>query len=156
MASPQSSLKLFSGMFFDTRIHNPTTATTAQVLTDATSLFYLDGSLYSHFGFIVAYVSGSGGIIQVEIVAAEDTAFATNLTVIKDTGAIDLDAADDRIMLECSAEEIAQEGSDAGTSLLRYVSVRIDCGHADDIGLVTMIGCPRWGYSGLTTTTRQA
>ena len=155
MASPQGSNRFFSDFFVDTRIHNPTTATTAQVLTDATSLFYLDGSLYSHFAFAVAYVSGSGGIIQVELVAADDVAFATNVTVIKDSGAIDLDAADDRYLTECSAEEIAQESADAGATL-RYVSVRLDCGHADDIALVTMIAKPRFPRDGITTLTRQA
>ena len=155
MASPQASQKLMSELFIDSRIHNPTTATTAQVLTDATSLFYLDGSLFSHFCFVTAFVSGSGGIIQVELVAADDVAFATNLVVIKDTGAIDLDAADDRVILECSAEEIAQESADAGANS-RYVSLRIDAGHADDIALVTMIAKPRFPRLNLTTATRQA
>lgn len=155
MASPQAANHFLSEFFIDTRIHNPTTATDAQVLTNATDLFYLDGSLYSRFCFVVAFVSGTGGITQVEIVAADDVAFATNLTVITDTGAIDLDAADDRVIVECTAEQIAQESSDAGANL-RYVSVRIDAAHADDIALVTMIATPRFPRNAITTATRQA
>jgi len=140
---------------FDSRLHDPTTATTAQPLTDATSIFYLDGSLYTHFVYVVHYHSGSGGVIQVEIVAADDVAFATNKTVIRDSGAIDLDAADDRYIIECTAEEIAQESSDAAAAL-RYVTVQLDCAHADDKATVFIFAKPRFAHGTITTVKRQA
>lgn len=155
MASAQSSYHFLSEYFIDSRLHDPIVGTTAQVLTDATSLFYLDGSLFSRFLFDVHFHSGSGGIIQVEIVAADDVAFSTNLTVIKDSGTIDLDAQDDRIIMECTAEEIAHLSA-AGGYALRYVSVRIDCGHADDKAVVFMLATPRFPRLALTTATRQA
>lgn len=155
MASTQAAYKLLSGFFVDSRLHDPTTATTAQVLTDATNIFYLDASLYSHFLFDVHFHSGSGGIIQVEIVAADDVLFTTNVTQITDSGTIDLDAQDDRYIVECSAEQIMHASAAAGAAL-RYVTVRIDAAHADDKATVFMLAVPRFPRLALTTATRQA
>lgn len=151
MASALASRKITQDYKIDVRTHNPTTGTTAQVLTDATNIWYWDAGLYEQFCFVVSFLSGSGGIIQAEIVAADDIAFTTNVTVIKDTGAIDLDALDDYTILECIAEEIAQLSATA-----RYITVRIDTGHADDIATVVFIARPKWAYLGHTVLTRQA
>lgn len=157
MASAVSVNKFLSDNFIDSRHHDPGVDTALICSPDGgTTKRVLDLSLFEWFVVGAHIQAGTGGITKVEIVAAEDSAMSVGLTVIKDSGTLDLDAEDDRIYLECSAAEVAQLGEAAGLNL-RYVAARITCADTGDEAIVTYIGHkPRFAYSGLTTATRQA
>lgn len=157
MASAVSANKFLSDNFIDSRHHDP--GGTGAVICSpdgGTTKRVVDMSLFEGFVAGAHFQAGTGGVTKVEIVAAEDEAMATNLTVIKDSGTIDLDAEDDRIYLECTAAEIAQLGEASGYAL-RYAAARLTCADAADEAVVTYIGLkPRFAYNGLSTATRQA
>lgn len=151
MASPQGSQKFGSELFIRSYDHDPGGTSATITSTDGgTTLSYLDMSLYSHFGVNVkpSVLAGSG-VTKVEIVASAATSFSS-VTVIKDSGTVAADAIQDNVFQECSAEEIAQEGSDAGVAL-RYVAARITCQNAGDEAVVTYIAKPRFPRLDLTT-----
>lgn len=95
---------------------------------------------------------GGGGVVKVEIVAADDAAMSTHLTVVKDSGTVAADALNDVVFLEALASEVRQLSEELGYAL-RYVAARITCGHAGDEANVLYVGLnPRFSYSGLTAT----
>jgi hypothetical protein len=114
-----------------------------------TTIRYFDMRDYSHFmALVMVTIVAAGGTTKVEIVASATTAFSA-VTVIKDSGTVAADAVGDYVVLECSAEEIAQEGADAGVEL-RYVAVRTTQATNTDEGVVVYVATPRHAYSGLT------
>jgi hypothetical protein len=150
MASPQASAKLTSKLKVASFDHDPG-GTSAVLLSGdgGTTISYVDGRDYSNFLFIAKpSVLAGNGITKLEIVASATTTFAA-VTVIKDSGTVAADAIADYVVEECTAEEIAQEASDAGVEL-RYVTARLTCHNAGDEAVVTFVGVPRHAYLGLT------
>jgi hypothetical protein len=153
MASPQASAKLTSKLKVSIHDHDPG-STDAKLLSGdgGTTIAYVDGRDYHNFLYeaMASTLTGSG-ITKLEIVASATTAFSA-VTVIKDSGTVAADAVGDYVVLECTAEEIAQEGADAGVEL-RYVTARLTCQNAADEAVVAFVGVPRHAYSGLTANT---
>lgn len=154
MVSALASERIGSRLFLHAYDHDPG-ATTAIVCSP-------DGgankrsfaiALAEAFGVLVKpTVVGGNGITKVEIVAADDAAMTTNLTVVKDSGAIQADALDDQVFLECLASEVRQL-SDAGGFNLQYVAARITMATATDEASVVYVGfSPRYPRTGLTAT----
>lgn len=154
MASPQGSDKIRSTIKIAMYDHDPG-ATTA-IITSAdggTTKQYLDMRDYLNFSVAAALtVPGtSGAITKLEIVASATTDFA-NVVVVKDSGAVDADAAGDWLIEECTAEEVAQLGTD-NSAELRYVAGRLTMDAADAEASVTYIAIPRYPRKDLTPET---
>lgn len=140
MPSPQASQKFLSRHFVRSYDHDPGATTAVLVSPDGgTTIRYLDMKEYHEFvcSAMSSTLTGAG-ITKLEIVASATTAFSS-VVVIKDSGTVVGDAVGDNIVLSCSAEEIAQEGADAGVAL-RYVAGRVTCANAADEAVVTYIG----------------
>lgn len=153
MASPQASMKLLSGNFIALYDHDPggTSATLASP-DGGTTIRYIDMRDYNCFAVAAMSSTLAGnGITKLEIVASATPDFSA-VTVIKDSGTVAADAVGDFVVEECTAEEIAQEASDAGVEL-RYVAARLTCQNAADEAVVAYIAKPRFAYSGLTADT---
>lgn len=141
MASPTATQHVRSNLKIQVWDHDPDTASALVVSSDAgTTDRYMDMRDLSHFAVIATNGALTGaGITKLEIVAATDTS-GTNLTVIKDSGTVAADALGDWVMEECTAEEVAQEGADAGVVGLRYVAGRLTLANSSDESIVTYIG----------------
>jgi hypothetical protein len=143
MASAAATQKFFANNKVEMFHHAPAAAATEQsVKAGATTTTWKD--LRDYDGFAVLAMLGlktGNGLIELSIYAAEDDS-GTNATEIKTSGVVAADAVGDYVMLECSAEEIAQLGRAAGYDL-RYVAGYVDCHHDDDEVEVTYIrfGC---------------
>lgn len=152
MASAISSEKLFSAQKIEMFDHDPG-ATSATLVSGFGTSGY--ASLKDYGGFAVVAMSSAltgAGISKLEIVAADDTS-GTNVTVIKDSGAVVCDAVGDYVVEECTAEEIAQLSAASGYSL-QYVGARITVANAADEAVVTCIRhSPRFPQTGLTADT---
>lgn len=146
MASTIATNKLRSNLAVRTYIHNPATATDAQVVA------WVDLSLYANFMAQVTFVSGTG-VLTFRILASESSTGAGSPIEVKAHAApTAADAEDDSLTLECSASELAKLGNATGVNL-RYVGVEMDMDHADDICAVTYIRAnPAFAGEGLTPT----
>ena len=151
MAAQASTQKFRSNFSLAVYDHDPDTGSAIVVTPDAgTTDRYLDMSQYGHFVVVCAFTTGTA-VTKVEIVAASDTA-GTDLTVIKDSGSITLNALGEFHVEECSAEEVAQAGASSALNL-RYVGARITSSSGDE-ALVTYIGMePAHSYLNLTPAT---
>ena len=152
MASALTSAKLSTALKAGVWDHDPGTASAIVATSDGSTKLYLDGSLYSEFMFLVnTSVLAGTGVTLVELVAADDTAMSTNLTVIVSSGAVAADAIADYVVVECTADQIAQLSAASGYSL-RYVSVRVTCQGAGDEAKIVYVARPIVATSGLTAT----
>jgi hypothetical protein len=107
-----------------------------------------------YYGLAVVAMASAltgNGITKVEIVASATPAFSA-VTVIADSGTVAADAVGDYVPIECTAEQVAQEASDAGVDL-RYVAARLTCQNAADEAVVAYFATPRHATLGLTATT---
>lgn len=151
MASALSISKLFANAMIQMWDHDPG-ATSAVICSPDGGTTKRVVDLRDYEGFAVVAMSSTltgAGITKLEIVASEDSAGATNLTVVKDSGTVAADAVGDFVALECTAEELAQLDPD-----LRYVAARLTCANAADEAVVTYIRHkPRFATSGLTANT---
>lgn len=127
MASSVATNKLRSNIAARTYIHNPTTATTAEVVA------WVDLSLFANFMALAAFVSGTG-VLTMRIMASASSDGSNPVEVKAHAAPTAADAEDDQLALECSAQELAKLGTD-----LRYVGVEMDMDHADDIVAVTYL-----------------
>lgn len=133
MASAVSTQKVFSQQAIAA---GRATGTAGTVLCPTT---FLDLRDFDSFAVIAMLAAKTGnGITKLEIVAAEDSAGSSNLTVIKDSGTVAADALGDYVVQECTAAEIAQLGRASGYAL-RYVAARVTLHNAADVAAVTMI-----------------
>lgn len=139
MASAQNSNHMRSNYSVRTYIHNPTTATDAQVVA------WVPFTIFSHFMAVVSFVSGTG-VLTFRIMAAKDANGTGAVEVKTHAAPTAADAEDDQLVLECAAEELPALG--AG---LDYIGVEMDMDHADDICAVTYVRkAGRFAYAGLT------
>lgn len=153
MASPQTSNKLFGKIPAALYDHDPGgTSATLCSPDGGTTIRYVDMRDYLAFGVLAMSSALTGnGITLLEIVASATADFSA-VTVIKTSGVVAADAVGDYVVAECTAEEIAQEGADAGVDL-RYAAARLTVANAADEAVVAYIGTPRFAYSGLTANT---
>ncbi len=151
MASALSVEYLGSRLKMTAYDHDPgATSATLCSPDGGTTIRYYDMKEYRKFAVLAKpTIVGGNGITKVEIVASATTAFSS-VTVIKDSGAIQADALDDFVFLECSAEEIAHLATSVD---LRYVAARLTNATGTDEVSVVYIGEPIREYSGLTATT---
>ena len=138
-SSVTSAEKLFSQALITMYDHDPG-GTSATVVTPdgGTTLRYVD--LLEYGGFAVAAMSSTltgNGISLLEIVAADDTA-GTNAIQVKTSGAVTADAVGDMVVLECTADEVAQLSAE-NSYTSRYVAGRITVANAADEAVVTYI-----------------
>lgn len=139
MASAVATHKASAQVAQVTYVHNPADATVA------TEIAWVDMSLFGLFLAAATLVSGTG-ILTFRILASAVAAGTDSVEVKAHATPTTADAAGDMLVLECSAEELAALGTD-----LRYVSVEIDCDHADDIVAVTYTRmAPKFAYLNLT------
>jgi hypothetical protein len=151
MASSLAVSKFLSKNYVEVWDHDPDTASAIVVTPDGgTTDKYIDMKGYGVFTVLVIQTVLSGtGVTKVEIVAADDTT-GTNLTVIRDSGAITLNALAEWWAGECTAAEIKQLSEESGYNL-RYVSVRTTQNGAGDESIVVFIASqPTFAYSDLT------
>lgn len=141
MASAVETNKLRCELAARTYIHNPATATTAEVVA------WVDMALYASFLALASLVSGTG-ILTFRIMASASEDGSNPVEVRAHAAPTAADAEDDQLALECSSSELAELGTD-----LRYVGVEMDMDHADDIVAVTYIRAnPKFAAPGLTPT----
>ena len=140
MASPQASDKVATKLNVQMWDHDPDSTAARLVSPDAnTTKRVVDMRDYTHFAVgAMATVLGGANMTKLEIVASDDAAGATNLTVIKDSGTLAADAQGDWAWLECTAKEIRQESEEGGYAL-RYVAARITMADAGDEAAVVYI-----------------
>lgn len=98
-------------------------------------------------------VKGSSGAVSVfELTASDDSAGATNKTIIKAFGTTLPTTAGDQVFLELQAEEIKAIGDAAGVKL-RYVSAKISTLVAADVAVLSYLvpeAANRFPQDGLT------
>lgn len=133
MASAVSTQKVFSR---EAIAAARATGAAGTVLSPSTLLDLRDFDSFAALAMLAAKTGA--GITKLEIVAAEDAAGNSNLTVIKDSGTVAADALGDYVVQECTAEEIAQIGRASGYAL-RYVAARVTLANAADVAAVTVI-----------------
>ena len=147
MASPQASDKLFSREALYAYDHDPADASVD------TEIAWVDMRDYEQFAVLLfTSVLGGTGPTAFSIIAnAESDGSGTDVTIKTHAIGSSPNAVGDFLVLQCTAEEIAQEASDAGVANARYVCVRVTCNHTGDECVVfyQRTGCKR-AYAGLT------
>lgn len=150
MASPQASDKFFANNKVTQYDHDPANSTVA------TAIGWVDMRDYGNFAALCFTSSlGGNGPTAFSIIADSDSDGGSGSNVIIKTHAVGSapDAVGDYLVLECTAEELAQEGADNSVDL-RYVSVKVTCHHTDDEAVVTYIRSEaRRAADGLTADT---
>ena len=154
MPSIQASSKLFDDVSVTGYFHVP--GGTGAVICSpdgGTTKKSVDMRDYSVLSVVcIASVLVGVGVNLLEIVAAEDAAMATNLTVIK-SSVITANVLGGKCGIECTDEEISGIGSPLGYKL-RYAAARLTVANAGDKVAVTYIrSLPRFAYLGQTSFT---
>lgn len=152
MPSALALSKLMTELKLQMFDHDPG-ATTAIVTSPdgGTTKRVVDFASYTHL-LVAAKPSivAAGGLTLLEIIAADDSAMSANVTVVKTT-TIAADSLNDYVVLECSAEEVAQLSA-AGGFALRYVAARLTMATNTDEAVVVYLALPRFHYDGQTAT----
>lgn len=155
MASPQASDKWLTRNKLQIWDHDPG-STSATVITPDGGTTERWADMRDFSGFVCAAMSSTlngNGITKLEIVANDESDGSGTDVVIKDSGTVAADAVGDWVVLECTVEELAQEGADNSVDL-RYVAGRITVADAADEAVVVYIRTePRWAYDALTPAT---
>ncbi len=146
MASSVSTDKLFTTHAIASYDFDPNS-------TAATDVAWVDLRDYSNFAVIAmtSASTGAAGPVAFKILANSDSAGGgTDVEVKAHAVGSAPDAVGDYLVLECTAEEIAELASD-NSSALRYVSANIAMGNAADEAVVTYIRTgARFQYDGMT------
>lgn len=146
MASPQAPDKLASNLKINVYDHDPDD-------TDPDHVEWVDMKGYENFMAILFRSVGSGDIDEFSIDAnAESDGGGTDVEIETHALGSSVDAVGDYIILECTAEQIAQEGADNGEDL-RYVSATVEQATAGDECVVVYIRKPLRPQDGLTADT---
>lgn len=143
MASAQTPAKLTSEVAQTMYVHNIADATVA------TKIAWVDMRGYEKILVGVTLVSGTG-LLTVKLFASGSSTGADTPVVIRaHADPTVADAAGDVVYLECTAEELpALETSTCVRP--RYVSVEVDCDHADDIVAISYVRTGGAAYSAMT------
>lgn len=160
MASALAPNSLLSRLLVKRFVHDPGATTAVLASPDGgTTPYYFDMAKAEKVVVEVApTIVGGNGITLVRVFASEDVAGATNATLIRTSGAIQLDNIDgsansggDVYRTEVHAQEIAQLAA-ASSLALRYLTVEITTSTNTDEASVSFIAEPKQQYSGLTGT----
>ena len=148
MASPQASDKLASQLAVTQYDFDPDSA-------DATDVAWVDMRDFDNFMVLVFRSVGTGDVDTFKILAnAESDGGGTDVEIKAHALGTAVDAVGDYVVLECTAEEIAQEAADAGVDNVRYVSASVELATSTDECVVTYIrGGAKRKYDGLTADT---
>ncbi len=147
MASPQASDKLFSNLALYAYDHDPANSTVA------TDIAWVDMRDYENFAALVftSALGGSGPTVFTIIANAQSNGGGTDVVIKSHAVGSAPNAVGDFLVLECTAEEIAQEAADAGIANVRYVSAKVTCQHTDDEAVVLYLrGGAKRAADGLT------
>lgn len=145
MASSVSTDKLFTTHAIASYDFDPDS-------TAATDVAWVDLRDYSNFAVVAMTSATTGnGPVAFKILANSDSAGGgTDVEVKAHAVASAPDAVGDYLVLECTAEEIAELASD-NSSALRYVSANIAMKNAADEAVVTYIRTgARFQHDGMT------
>ena len=99
---------------------------------------WVDMRDFSHILVGFMRTVGTGALDTFQIIAnnAADGS-GTDVVIVVHAVASEPDAVGDQLWLECSEQQIAQEGEDAGIGDLRYVSANIEFATLGDEGVVS-------------------
>lgn len=145
MVSPQAANKLFANLAIKSYWKDGNYST----LSDIDE--WVDMRDFSNFAAILTAGNLTGaGVVDLKIYADQDSDGGDSNILIADwTGSVGT-AEGDQIVLECTAEQIAQEGAD-NSKELRYVSAYIQLANSGDEAVVTYVrGGARFPQDGLT------
>jgi len=152
MASPQSVNKMLSN-YKQVEVVDASDRTTAAVIpvTEANVVgTWFDMRDYSNVMVKCILHTRADNIEEFSIVADSDSdGGGGNVTIVEHSDPTDADAAGDSVVLECSAEQIVQEGSD-NSEYLRYISAKVKTGNASDRVTIVITGIPKHAQDGLT------
>ncbi len=150
MASAIATDKFLSNWSMQIWDHDPG-STSAKVASPdgGTTERWVDLRDYDHFVAAVCQtVLGGTGVVKLEIVASDSQDETDgSVTVIKDSGAIVLNALAEWYVLECSAEEVQALATSYD---LRYVAARITCQNAGDEAVVVYLAHARRPHRAIT------
>ncbi len=150
MASAQTISKLFGQAAIEVLDNDPGSASATVVSSDGSTKQMRDMANYGGFAVIAMPTVASSEITKLEIVASSDSAGASNLTVVYDSGTVAANAPlVDYVCAEVTAEQIKEvDTSNVG---LRYVGARITSANSGDEHAVVYIRhTPRRPSSGVT------
>jgi hypothetical protein len=141
MASPQASCKLFSNEALYAYDHDPADASVA------TEIAWVDMRDFEYFAVLLftSVLGGTGPTAFTIIANAESDGSGTDVSIKTHAIASSPDAVGDFLVLQCTAEEIAQEAADAGVANARYVTAVVTCNNTADECVVfyQRAGCKR-------------
>jgi len=144
MASPQSSQKLGSNILVKSFDFDP----------GGTSAVDVSWQNMRDFGtFAAVFIRTVGTATATFAILGNTAADGSGTDVNIKTHAVGSqpDAVADMLWLECTAEEVAQEGEDNSVSLTG-ISASVSVATGTDEGVVVYIfGAPRWSYKDLST-----
>ncbi len=136
MASTITTNTLRVNVALRTYLDNPANATVAR------NIAWVDMRDFARFMATVLFISGTG-VLTFRVLASASADGSSPVEVKVHSTPTVADAAGDQLVLECSVDELNSLGTD-----LRYVSVELDCDHADDICAVTYLRTdPRFASS---------
>ena len=144
MASPVSSEKLTANLAVTLYDFDPNGTTAVDVA-------WVDMRDFEHFMVGFFRTIGTGALDTFAILgnSASDGS-GTDVTIVSKTISSEPDAVGDYIWLECTAEQIRQEGEDAGQNL-RYVTASVEFATGTDEGVIIYVRQPgRFAHQGLT------
>ena len=153
MASPQAALHFMSRNkvdFFNVDA-DLTTAAVPVAISNAGAAVWLDMKGYSGVFFLVGLVNAGGtGPEAVTIVADEDSDGGDGNVEIKASTSDAVTAEGGYMVVEATAEQLAQEGADNSKNL-RYVSIKLEMHHSGDEAAVFAVRYgPRFAHGTLT------
>lgn len=138
MASAVTIAKLFANMKIEMLDNDPGSASATVVSSDGSTKQMRDLRDYEGFAVVVMPTVASSQCTKIEIVASSDSAGASNLTVIRDSGTLAADAVlADYVMLEVSAAQVRE--CDTSNVGLRYVGARLTSANSGDEHVVVYI-----------------
>ena len=153
MASPQAALKFGSRNkvdFFNVDA-NLTTAAVPVAISNGGAAVWLDMKGYSGIFVLAGGVNLTGAGPKSLVIVADAAAAGTdgNIEIVASTS--DACTAEGGYMIvEATAEQIAQEGAD-NSKALRYVSIKLGLENASDEAAITVVRYgPRFGHGTLT------
>lgn len=120
--------------------------------TDPVDVAWVDMQNFRHFAVGLFRSVGTGTVAAFKILAnAQSNGGGTDVEIKVHALGSAPDAVGDQIWLECSAEEIIQEASDAGIANVRYVSASVDLATSTDECVILYVrGHVRFAYDNLT------
>lgn len=143
MASPQASDKLGSNLKVTQYDFDPNT-------TGVVEIAWVDMRDYHNLMVTFFRTIGTANLTFTIIGNAESAGGGSDVEIKSWSGSEPV-AVGDYVVLECTAEEMAQEASDAGVDNLRYLTAVVAVATAEDEGVVTYIrGGAKRAADGLT------